>query len=549
MMNPTSRRTFLRATGATAIMVGATPLAAWKQACNNHQLTDAILQEFSQTLSGDLVLPTDGLYQWARLIHHTNFDGIYPVGIVFCETPEDVSKAILFARQFGLHVTARGGGHSYEGYSVTGGLLIDVSRMNSVSVNPAAMTAVVGAGAVLIDVYHGLYYPHKLSIPGGSCPSVGIAGYLLGGGVGLQSRTYGVGCDRVLEIGVVLASGEYVVASPTNHSDLYWAYRGGGGGNFGVVTHFKMQCHPVDRLSYAIITWDWEAAAPAFNAWQNWLKGLGEDYRNFSIFKFLVNAGGDGGLGPKVNLIVQFDSQSNTGTGELETLMAPLLNTAHEHIVSQTIMNGDFFEVTMEIMAGCAWPKTDLDTEFLRCHTVGNPAFPMASLPRDTYKAKSTFFADVISEKGIETCIKAIEDRFDSSLPGNSSQFTCALQFDSEGGIMGDVPKDATAFMHRDCLMHCQYLAYWPAEGDAWFDDNPDYSYCDVSNGSMQWISDAFNVLWPFGNGHAYQNYIDKEQPNWLYAYYGENVERLRKVKAKYDPDNIWKFEQSIPPA
>ena len=483
----------------------------------------------------------------ARLIHNTNFDGIYPVAIAFCETPEDVSKAVLFAQKYGLHITARGGGHSYEGYSVTGGLLIDVSRMNQVSVNPAAMTAVVGAGAVLIDVYHGLYYPHKLSIPGGSCPSVGIAGYLLGGGVGLQSRTYGVGCDVVLEIGVVLASGEYVVASPTNHPDLYWGYRGGGGGNFGVVTHFKLKCHPVDRLSYAVVTWEWSAAAEVFNAWQNWLKGAGEDYREFSIFKFLVNAGGDGGLDPKVNLIVQFDSQSNTGTGELEALIAPLLNTAHEQIVSQTIMNGDFFEVTMEVMAGCAWPKTDLDTEFLRCHTVGSPAFPLASLPRDTYKAKSTFFGDVISEKGIETCIKAIEDRFHSGLPNHSTQFTCALQFDSEGGIMGEVPKDATAFMHRDCLMHCQYLAYWPAEGDEWFDHNSDFSYCEVSDGSNHWISNTFDKLRPFGNGHAYQNYIDKEQPDWLFAYYGENVARLRKVKTKYDPENVWKFAQSIP--
>ncbi|MCH2133128.1 MAG: FAD-binding oxidoreductase [Phycisphaerales bacterium] len=531
------------------MIASAAPLVAWQQVCNTHQLTDAILQAFNNELTGDLVLPTDALYDWARLTHHTNFDGVYPVGIVFCETPQDVSRAILFAREYGLHVVSRCGGHSYEGYSVTGGLVLDLSRMNQVSVNPAAMTAVVGSGCVLIDVYHALYYPHKLSVPGGSCPSVGISGYLLGGGVGLQSRTYGVGCDVVLEIGVVLASGEYVVASPTNHPDLYWAYRGGGGGNFGVVTHFKLKCHPVDRLSYGIVTWEWSAAAEAFDAWQNWLKGPGVDYRNFSIFKFLVNATGDGGLDPKVNLIVQFDSQSNTGTGEIEALMAPLLNTAHDKIISQTIMNDDFFDVTMEVMAGCAWPKTDSDTEFLRCHTVGNPAFPMASLPRETYKAKSTFFGDVLSQEGIQVCIDAIDQRFTSGLPTNSSKFTCALQFDSEGGIMGDVPKDATAFMHRDCLMHCQYLAYWPVEGDSWFDDNSTFTYCDVSNGSMEWISEAFENLWPKGNGHAYQNYIDKEQPNWLYAYYGENVPRLRKVKAMYDPENFWRFAQSIPPA
>jgi FAD/FMN-containing dehydrogenase len=546
MIMPTSRRSFLQTAGAGVALATMTPMAAWSQVISEHKLTDSTLHAFKKSLVGELVTPTDALYDWARLIHHTNFDGIYPVAVAFCQTVGDVQRCVHFAQEYGLHMTGRCGGHSYCGYSLTGGLVIDVSRMNSVTVDPTTMTAVVGSGTLLIDAYHDLYKPHKLSIPGGSCPSVGVAGYHLGGGVGMQSRLYGTGCDRILEMGVVLADGSYVICNPTHHADLYWAYRGGGGGNFGIVTHFKFQCHQVDRVNWALVQWDWSVAPDVFDAWQHWLTEEGADWRQFSIVKFHCNSPGADGAGdpPGISMVVQMDAGNGTSTAPLEQLIAPLLNTHHDKITKQVIANGDFLQVTMEVMGGCQWEKTDLEEGYLRCHTIGNPNFPSASLSRETYKAKSAFF-HLLSGEGIQACVDAIDTRWNSDLPNTSDNY-CALQFDSEDGAMGAVPKTATAYWHRNVLLHCQFLTYWKPEyafkGDT-------AAYCQEADGSLEWITQAHAALWPLSSGQAYQNYIDDDQPDWLNAYYGGNLPRLRQIKTKYDPDNIWSFKQQIPQA
>ena len=547
MLNQTPRRSFLKSASAGLAVVAAAPLSTWATVLQQHKLTDTVLQAFKRSIDGSLVTPTDAMYDWARLIHHTNFDGIYPVAIIFCESVADVQKAVHFAREYDLHMTGRCGGHSYCGYSLTGGLVIDLSRMNSIDVDPIHMTAVVGAGTVLIDAYHGLYHPHKLSLPAGSCPSVGVSGHTLGGGVGLQSRLHGTVSDRVLEMGVVLANGDYVICNENHHPNLYWAYRGGGGGNFGIVTYFKFQCHPVDRVNWAVIKWDWSAAADVFDRWQHWLTEEGADWRLFSITKFLCNAPGSGPSGspPELSFLVQMDAGSEQSTAPLEQLIAPLMDVHHDKITAQVIENGDLFQVSLETMAGCEWPKSDVNSEYLRCHTIGNPNYPSSSLSRETYKSKSAFF-DLIPEEAIHACVAAIDQRYDSSdLPNTGDNFA-ALQFDSEGGAMGEVPKDATAFWHRDPLTHCQFLTYWKRQSA--YNGNS-AAYCDVYRRSIDWITETHTALWKYGNGHAYQNYIDQDQPNWLEAYYGGNLPRLKLVKTQYDPENVWSFKQQIPQA
>ncbi|MDQ3822412.1 MAG: FAD-binding oxidoreductase, partial [Actinomycetota bacterium] len=225
------------------------------------------LRELDRALAGDVVTPSESRYTSARLLFNTRFDAIKPRAIAFCENAADVQKAVRWARKHDVRISARSGGHSYGGYSAGPGLVVDVSRIDGISVNPQARTATIGAGARLIDVYAELW-KHGLAIPGGSCPSVGIAGLALGGGVGFSSRKLGLTSDNVRGLRIVTADGRARNASAREHGDLFWACRGGGGGNFGVATSFAFRAHPVGNVATYAIDWPWSDALEAVAAWQ-----------------------------------------------------------------------------------------------------------------------------------------------------------------------------------------------------------------------------------------------------------------------------------------
>src|SRR5207247_6096094 len=162
------------------------------------------------------------------------------------------------ARRHALRIVARSGGHSYGGYSTTPGVVVDVSRLKAVALDRHGR-AVVGAGARLIDVYETLAQ-HGRTVPAGSCPSVGIAGLALGGGVGFAARKFGLTCDNLLQATIVTASGRALVCNAHEHADLYWALRGGGGGNFGIVTRLVFRTHPVANVATCTLEWPWADA-------------------------------------------------------------------------------------------------------------------------------------------------------------------------------------------------------------------------------------------------------------------------------------------------
>ena len=187
-------------------------------------------------------------YDAARLLYSPRFDAVMPLAVVYCQSAIDVSHTILWGRENGVRIAARSGGHSYAGYSTTPGVVIDVSRLDSVTVNAAAGTVGIGAGARLMDVYRELA-AHGLAIPGGSCPSVGIAGLALGGGVGFSGRKLGLTCDNVRSFTMVTADGVVRPCHAQRNPNLFWAGRGGGGGNFGVATRFTLTTHPVATVA------------------------------------------------------------------------------------------------------------------------------------------------------------------------------------------------------------------------------------------------------------------------------------------------------------
>jgi FAD/FMN-containing dehydrogenase len=223
------------------------------------------LKELAREIDGTVVTPASAAYAQARTIVNKRYDVSHPQAVVYCESVDDVQKTIRWARTHAIHVVPRCGGHSYAGYSTTNGVVVDVSRMNRIRVHPR--TATIGAGARLIDVYSALG-AHGVTIPAGSCPTVGISGLTLGGGASYAGRKFGLTCDNVLGLTIVTADGNVLQCSPQKHADLYWACRGGGGGNFGIVTSFRFRTHPVDQVAYYQVVWPWSDAAAAVRAWQ-----------------------------------------------------------------------------------------------------------------------------------------------------------------------------------------------------------------------------------------------------------------------------------------
>jgi FAD/FMN-containing dehydrogenase len=453
------------------------------------------LSVLRKELQGDLIQQGQSGYSQAKLVYDTRFNGAKPLAIAYCESASDVSKCLLWAQQYKVAFAARSGGHSYAGYSQTGGLVIDVSRLESVKLSGS--TATIGAGAQLIDIYSKLWNKHR-SIPGGSCPTVGIAGLALGGGIGFSSRLHGATSDNVLSLTLVDAAGKVRKCSKSENSDLYWACRGGGGGNFGIATSFQFKTFQVGNVATFFVEWPWSDAQAAANAWQHWAPYAPDGL--FSVFSLATSSGG-----PQVRASGQFFGSQE----QLRSLLKPLLvgQPTDVEVVERTYMNAVMY------WAGCTGTVKE-------CHLP-----PEGDLPRATFKATSDYAAKPLSSSGIQTMVKQIEQR------QRQGGGTGVVLLDSYGGAINRVAPTATAFVHRKMLFGFQYGAYWKG-----------------NNGgtAIQWVKNFRQAMQRYVTGAAYVNYIDPSVPNWPRAYYGSNYQRLQSIKKQVDPKNVFHFPQSI---
>lgn len=475
--------------------------------------TEADWTALANSLQGTLVRPGGSQYQATYQLYNTRFDGIHPQAIAFCASPADVQLCLSFVRKFSLPFTTRGGGHSYAGYSTTTGFVIDVTRMNAIQVNANAGNVTVGAGARLIDIYAAVAQQGMI-IPAGSCPTVGIAGVTLGGGIGVLGRKFGLTCDNLLAAQVVVADDNVLSCDANTNPDLFWALRGGGGGNFGVVTSFTFQTHPVSTLSLFTYDWPWSAAADMVNAWQNWAPQAPDE-----LWSNCLLLGTDKNSQP----IARVNGVYVGGTGPLNALLGQLTGSMSVAPSGTNVSASGVLE-TMLIEAGC-YGKTVSE-----CHLPGQT--PDGQESRDTYSAKSDFYTRAIPRQGIDNLVSAINQRQASSTMSGGG-----ILLDAAGGAINRVAADATAFVHRDALFSAQYLAHWNASDPA-----------SIVTANYSWMADTWQAMRPYASGGAYQNYIDPNLADWQNAYYGANLPRLQRVKATYDPGNLFHFAQSIPP-
>jgi FAD/FMN-containing dehydrogenase len=459
-------------------------------------------------LRDGLVRPGDPTYDAARVLYNTRFDAVRPQAIARCATAEDVRECVRFARTYGVRLALRSGGHSYGGWSTGQGLVIDVGRMSAIDVQNGQVT--VGAGARLIDVYDAVAARGQ-GVPAGSCPTVGVTGLTLGGGVGVLSRAWGLTCDDLVAAQVVTADGQVRECDDTREPDLFWALRGGGGGSFGVVTSLTLRTHPATALAIGFMSWPWPRATAVVSAWQAWMSGAPD-----ALWSTLhLQTGAEG---PEVTMHAVLTGATAALASHFDTLVAVTGAPSYREAGVRT------YRDVMLLEAGC------LGRSVAQCHLQGTT--PEGQLGRDTFIAKSVVAPAALSSSATAALVDGI-----GSTIGRSDIGGAAVLLDSLGGAVARVAPSDTAFVHRNAFAIAQLYGSWDAAAPA-----------AVVDGTTAWLRQLHATVRPLVGRGAYVNYADADLTDWEDAYWGANYARLRQVKAKYDPDRLFDFPQAVRP-
>jgi FAD/FMN-containing dehydrogenase len=456
-----------------------------------------------------VVRPGDRAYPVDKLLYNPRFDTLAPLAIAYCASAQDVARSIGFARDHGFEVAVRCGGHSYGGYSSgSGHLVMDVTPMAAVV--PASSpggTATVGSGARLIDVYNVLGM-HGQLVPGGSCPTVGIAGLTLGGGVGVFARRYGLAADNLTAVTLVTADAAVLRCSPEHDEALFWACRGGGGGNFGVATSFEFTTHALPAVTLFTYDFAWPAAHQVLGEWQDWNRSVNDAvWSNCQLLS---------GAGTTVRVAGVSCAHSSQTAAWLAPLLARLPAPTYQFLGDETYVN------EMMVEAGCS------GLTVAACHL--DTTFPHGVLSRQAFAASSNYVAAPMADAKLAAVVAAV-DQLAAELPALGG----GLVFDALGGAVNAVAPTETAFVHRRYLASIQSSFSWTTSTPA----------SAVATGAG-WLAHVRATVYDPSTG-AYQNYIDPTLRDFATAYYGENLPRLSGIKRVYDPDEVFRFAQSIP--
>lgn len=477
---------------------------------SGYAATDGAWNQLRAHLRGRLVLPADSGYTLARQLDLGQFDAVNPQGVAYCADSADVATCLRFAQDQCLPFAIRSGGHSGGGYSTSPGVVIDVSALNSVTVGPT--TAVVGGGTVGADITSALS-GQGLAIPTGYCPSVAVGGYYQGGGMGALVRSVGMGSDRLVSARVVLADGRTVTASATRNPDLFWALRGGGGGNFGVVTSYEVLHTTVPQVALTRLDYSYDDAARMLDGYTRWLADAPRTIGSASFVQLL-----DASPGKTPTPIVFLLSLGTTT--ELTEEAARLVSLTGAPASWTPVVSLPYATAMMSLY-GC--------TDLIGCHRADTT--PGGTLPRQEFGLlRSRMFSGPPPLTMWEQSLAVFDE---ARLAGHARQ----LEVWAFDGAVHDVAPTATAFVHRDSLISVSFLGSITSAAAA-----------DASGRAAagQFADTGFAVLDPHSSGETYQNFADAGLADWKEAYYGQNYARLSAVKNAYDPHHAFRFAQSI---
>jgi len=465
------------------------------------------LASLDQAIDGGVIIRGSPAYDQLPRPFNTRFDDVLPLAVVRCSSAEDVTETLAFIRRHQLASATRCGGHSFAGRSTTRGIVLDVAPMNAISVSHGIAT--VGAGARLGEVYAGTL-AHGVTLPGGSCPSVGVAGLTLGGGLGMLGRTHGVTSDHLVEARIVVADGRTLTCNDHHEVDLFWALRGAGTGNFGIVTDLVFQSVPTPATTTFHLTWTFPAAAAVIQAWMGWA-GIAPD----EIAASLVLTAGD--IPDEPPAVEVFGTMLGT-RADAASLLDELTARVPADPAFGLLQEMSYWD-SLRHWAGRAGERLE---------------DPRAHPATRTYQViKSEFFARPLPTE----VVTALLTNFTAARTVGHSR---ELDFTPWGGAYNRIPADATAFVHRDARFALKHTAALAVAAEV-------AAAPSERTAAHQWVTRSWESVHPWGNGHVFPNFPDLDLKDWGHAYYGSNFERLLDVKARYDPDNLFTFQQSVP--
>ncbi|WP_433616675.1 FAD-binding oxidoreductase [Dactylosporangium sp. CA-139114] len=450
------------------------------------------MADLTRSFTGEVLSASDPGYEAARTIWNADVMR-RPALILRCRNAGDVVGALAFARRRGLEVSVRGGGHNIAGTALCDdGVMIDLSLMRGVDVDAARRRAVAAPGATWLDL-DGATQLAGLATPGGVVSSTGVAGLTLGGGFGWLSRRFGWACDNLESVELVTADGERIRADEAENPDLFWGIRGGGG-NFGVVTSFTYRLHPVSHVYAGFLVYDLARAAAVLRHCHEVMDTAPD------TFCMVIS------IGPPPQQLAW-----PAGTRVLRVGFCHSGPTEHARLAIEAFTSVHRPEAARYSTIRYGELQTMLD---------GGARFGLA------HYSKSHFLPD-LSDEAIETMVE--HARRAVSARSRVVLHTC-------GGMPSRLPADATAFGHRDARYNLQIDATWqPGEDRA---------------REVAWARAFGAAMRPFSNGGVYVNFLsERDDPaGVLAAYQGDRLMRLRRLKTAYDPENIFRHNQNIPP-
>jgi FAD/FMN-containing dehydrogenase len=457
-------------------------------------------------LTGRLLKPRDNGYVEASATANSRYADTLPAAVALCANEADVRACVAFARRYELQPVPRNGGHSYAGLSTTNGLLINLSALNTVTLNPQNGVAVVGGGALNQNVMNATR-DGDWFLPVGTCPGVGVGGLTLGGGIGYNTHWKGLTCDHMTESRIVTAGGDAATISPDANPDLFWACQGGAGGSFGINTSFTFQLERVPLIvAYYRFAWTGaENAIAVLNAFHNILVSAPPEFNAVASATALPL---EDGQGPRDAIGVWTRGQFIGSVETLRGILRPLLDIAGK--TAEDLGPIQFWEAQRRF----AGP--DLSTP----HAFGDI---------------SRYARAPLSLQTVTNLVAMLADCPWRTLTANGSFWSMGWV----GGVVNDKAPDATAYVHRRHITALlRPTSLWPAAAPP-----------GVGNDLMAWTDRMVEIIRPGTPEESYQNFPNRRIANWQQQYYGDNLARLRRVKRAVDPDNLFRSAQSIPPA
>jgi len=495
-----NRRGFLLGASAASLAAAGLPRGRALAQDAASALPPSAWAELTRSLTGGKVVrPGDPVYADLSRSHNLAYPTPLPTGIAYCVSRENVQAAIRWCRRYNVPLTTRSGGHSYAGFSTTNGLIIATRGMSAVTPIPGTPLVRIGGGVLNGEVYAGLRTIGK-AITHGRCPTVGAAGFLLGGGIGFNMRAHGVAIDQLEATELVTADGEFVTASRTENKELFWACRGGGGGNFGINTSFLLRAYEIKPVVVFKIQWAFDGPDPLAVA--NALMATFTDAPDGLGSRLSLQARRPGGPADQtsIDLIGQFSGTE----AELRHLLAPAFALGRRTL--ERIATRPYWDAQAEL---------EEQDEAIRFHE------------------RSAFLAYRLDDTALHTAYRFLNAWPGTSLPRGQAD----LRFFQTGGAMNRPPED-TVFVHRNSKWLMVIGLSWEAA------DSP-----QLVDENVAWQNAFYAAMLPYSIGAAYQNFIDPAEYSWAEAYYGKALPRLRAMKRKVDPTDVFNFPQSIRPA